>query len=43
MVEGGIVAEHLREFNTIMSQLSSVGIEFGDEIWAMLVLFFFTK
>ena len=38
MVEGGVVAEHLNEFNTVMSQLSSVNVQFEDEIWALLVL-----
>ncbi|XXG79495.1 hypothetical protein AAC387_Pa09g0546 [Persea americana] len=38
MVEGGVVAEHVNEFNTVMSQLSSVNVQFEDEIWALLVL-----
>lgn len=38
MVECGVVAEHLNEFNTVMSQLSSINVQFEDEIWALLVL-----
>jgi len=32
------VAQHLNEFNTIMNQLSSVKIDFDDEIRALIVL-----
>ena len=38
MEEGGFVADHLNEFNTITSQLSSVGIIFNEEIRALLIL-----
>ena len=38
MVEGTPVAQHLNEFNTITSQLSSVEIDFDDEIRALIVL-----
>ena len=38
MVEGGVVAEHPNESNTVMSQLSSVNVQFEDKIWALLVL-----
>ena len=38
MTEGGFVADHLNEFNTITSQLSSVGINFDEEIRALLIL-----
>ena len=38
MVEGGSVADHLNEFNTITSQLSSVGVNFDEEIRALLIL-----
>ena len=34
MAEGTAVAQHLNEFNTITNQLSSVEIEFDDEICA---------
>jgi hypothetical protein len=32
------VAHHLNEFNIIMNQLSSVEIDFNDEIRALIVL-----
>ena len=38
MVEGTPVAQHLNEFNTITSQLSSVEIDFDDEIRTLIVL-----
>ena len=38
MVEGTPVAQHLNEFNTITNQLSSVKIDFDDEIRALIVL-----
>ena len=38
MVEGGSIANHLNEFNIITSQLSSVGINFDEEIRALLIL-----
>jgi hypothetical protein len=38
MAEGVAVAKHLNEFNTITNQLSSVEIEFNDEIRAFIVL-----
>ena len=38
MVEGTPVAQHLNEFNTITNQLSSVEIDFDDEIRALIVL-----
>ena len=38
MVEGTPVAQHLNEFNTITNQLSSVKIDFDDEICALIVL-----
>ena len=38
MAEGGSVTNHLNEFNTITSQLSSVGINFDEEIRALLIL-----
>ena len=36
--EDTLVAQHLNEFNTITNQLSSVEIEFDDEIWALILL-----
>ena len=38
MVKGASVAHHLNEFNTITNQLSSVEIDFHDEIQAFIVL-----
>ena len=38
MSEGGFVADHLNEFNTVTSQLSSVKVNFFDEIRALLIL-----
>ena len=38
MVEGTPVAQHLNEFNTITNQLSSMEIDFDDEIRALIVL-----
>ena len=38
MVENTSVAQHLDEFNTITNQLSSVEIDFDDEIHALIVL-----
>ena len=37
-VEGTPVAQHLNEFNTITNQLSMVGIEFDDEVCALILL-----
>nr|CAN62498.1 hypothetical protein VITISV_000081 [Vitis vinifera] len=38
MVENASVAQHLNEFNTITNQLSSIEIDFDDEIRALIVL-----
>ena len=38
MSEGGCVADHLNNFNTVTSQLSSVGVNFDNEVRAMLFL-----
>ena len=38
MTEGVSVTKHLNEFNTIINQLSSVEIDFDDEIQALIVL-----
>ena len=38
MSDGGYVADHLNEFNTVTSQLSSAGVNFDDEIRALLFL-----
>ena len=38
MEKGGDVADHLNEFNTITSQISFVGVNFDEEIRAVLIL-----
>jgi hypothetical protein len=38
MSEGGSVANHLNEFNTVTNQLSSVKVDFDDEVRALLIL-----
>ena len=38
MSEGGSIVDHLNDFNTITSQLSSVGVKFDDEVRALLFL-----
>ena len=32
MSEGGSVADHLNDFNTVTNQLSSVKVDFDDEV-----------
>ena len=38
MSEGGSIADHLNEFNTVTNQLSSVKLDFDDEVRALLIL-----
>ena len=38
MAKNASVAQHLNEFNTITNQLSSVEIDFDDEICALIIL-----
>ena len=38
MAENALVAQHLNEFNFITNQLSSMKIDFYDEIRALIVL-----
>jgi hypothetical protein len=38
MSEGGFVAYHLNEFNMVTNQLSSVKVDFDDEVMALLIL-----
>ena len=38
MSESGSVADHLSEFNTLTSQLSSIKVKFDDEVSALLIL-----
>lgn len=40
MIEGAFVAAHINEFSTIITQLSSVEIEFDDEVRVLILLFF---
>ena len=37
---GTLVAQHLNEFNTITNQLSTMGIQFDDEVHALILLAF---
>jgi hypothetical protein len=39
MSEGGSVADHLNEFNTVTNQLSYIKVDFDDEVRALLILF----
>ena len=36
--KGTLVVQHLNEFNTITNQLSTVEIEFNDEVRALILL-----
>ena len=38
MSEGGSVVDNLNEFNTVTNQLSSVKVDFDDEVRAILIL-----
>eukprot|EP00253_Pinus_taeda_P022417 PITA_22417 len=38
MSEGGSVADHLNDFNTVTSQFCSIGVNFDDEVRALLFL-----
>ena len=38
MTENASLAQHLNEFNTITNQLSSIEIDFDDEIRALIIL-----
>jgi hypothetical protein len=38
MSEGGSVAYHLNDFNTVTNQLNSVKVDFDDEVRALLIL-----
>jgi hypothetical protein len=38
MSEGGFVADHLNDFNTVTNQLSYVKVDFDDEVRALLIL-----
>ena len=38
MAKNTLEAQHLNEFNTITNQLSSIEIDFDDEIYALIIL-----
>ena len=38
MSEGGSIADHLNEFDTVTNQLCSVKVDFDDEVRAFLIL-----
>jgi hypothetical protein len=38
MSECGSIADHLNEFNTVTNQISSVKVDFDDEVRALLIL-----
>jgi hypothetical protein len=38
MSEGGFVSDHLNEFNMVTNQLSSVKVDFDDEVGALLIM-----
>ena len=38
ILEGVSVADHLNEFNTLTSQLSSIKVKFDDEVRALIIL-----
>ena len=38
MKKNALEAQHLNEFNTITNQLSSIEIDFDDEIYALIIL-----
>jgi hypothetical protein len=38
MPEGGSVVDHLNEFNTVTNQISSIKVDFDDEVRALLIL-----
>ena len=40
MTENASIAQHLNEFNTITNQLSSIEIDFDDEIYVLIILAF---
>ena len=38
MTEGASVVQHLNELNIVTTQLSSIGIEFDEEVVALMLL-----
>jgi hypothetical protein len=43
MSKGGFVADHLNDFNMVTNQLSSVKLDFDDEVKALLILCLFLE
>jgi len=43
MAKNALKAQHLNEFNTITNQLSSIEIDFDDEICALIIFGFVAK
>ena len=39
MSEGGSIADHLNDFNTVTNRLSYVGVNFDNEVRDLLILF----
>jgi hypothetical protein len=39
MLEGGSIADHLNEFNTVTNKLSSLKVDFYDKVRALIILF----
>jgi hypothetical protein len=38
MSEGGFVVDHLNDFNMVTNQLTSIKVDFDDEVRALLIL-----
>jgi hypothetical protein len=38
MSEGGSISDHLNQFNTITNQISSIKVDFDDEVRALSIL-----
>lgn len=39
MSEGGFVVDHLNDFNMVTNQLSSMGVNFDDEVRSLFILY----
>jgi hypothetical protein len=39
MSEGGSIADHLNEFNTVTNQLSFVKVDFDDEVRDIIIMY----
>jgi hypothetical protein len=38
MLEGGFIIDHLNKFNMVTNRLSSIKVDFDDEVRALLIL-----